>query len=332
MQNVQIRVQILIPTHNDVNLIDETMASIRSQNYDKEDIYIIAVDFESTDGTYEKLLTYDNYHFGIYQYKGKYTRSTMTSLAARLKDFTNPGGEYNYILTLNPGDIIYPDFLRKMTQYMYEYRTYNPRMVIGEVDIIRKSDGKKVNMTSIYDSKHVIEGKSKGIEFVSKGFNHNIICFGGAIATAKYRAAGILNERIWWNKNITSGNFERNIIYTPERLACIRERFYEDELKEILLRYEAIILFIRSYESKFLKSMDSSFEMAAEENLCNYALWRSYLLYGNGEIGQALECYKIISIISPLFTQKLIYSMVGEFIKEGKTTNKLTIDKYFYTN
>lgn len=329
MKEVQIRVQILIPTHNDVGQIDETMKSIRNQNYDKENVYIAAVDFESTDGTYEKLLTYDSFHMGVYQYTGEYNKRTMPALAARLASFTFPGGEYSYIMLLNPGDIIYPDFLKKMTALMYGYRDYNPRMVIGEVDIIRKCDGKKVNARSMYDKEHIIEGKAKGLELVSKGYSHNIICFGGEIEGRRYRSASILNERIWWNKNIMAYNFERNIVYTPERLACIRERFYEDELTEILLRYESIILLIRGYDSRYMKNMDSDFQIKAEENICNYALWRSYLLHNEGKKKQALECFKIVGVISPIFTQNEIYNMLNELIIEGNPKNKLMIDKYF---
>lgn len=329
MKEVQIRVQILIPTHNDVGQIDETMKSIRNQNYDKENVYIAAVDFESTDGTYEKLLTYDSFHMGVYQYTGEYNKRTMPALAARLASFTFPGGEYSHIMLLNPGDIIYPDFLKKMTALMYGYRAYNPRMVVGEVDIIRKCDGRKINLESLYGKEHVIEGKSKGLELLRKGYNHNIICFGGEIDSRRYRAASILNERTWWNKNIMAYNFERNIVYTPERLACIKERFYEDELTEILLRYESIILFIRGYESQYMKKVDSDFQIRAEENICNYALWRSYLLYKEGKKKQALECVKIASIISPLFAQSEIFNMLNELITEKNPSGKLMIDKYF---
>ena len=61
MEKAQVKVQILIPLYNAVELIDDTMQSIWNQNFDSNNIYIVAMDFGSTDGTYEKLLSYDSF-------------------------------------------------------------------------------------------------------------------------------------------------------------------------------------------------------------------------------------------------------------------------------
>ena len=50
---------VLVVTHNNVDEIDKTWESIQAQNYPKENIWTCFVDFDSTDGTYEKILSYD---------------------------------------------------------------------------------------------------------------------------------------------------------------------------------------------------------------------------------------------------------------------------------
>lgn len=59
------KIQIVIPTYNCVDCIDRTMKSIADQDYDGKKLYIVVVDFGSSDGTYEKLLTYSMTNLGV---------------------------------------------------------------------------------------------------------------------------------------------------------------------------------------------------------------------------------------------------------------------------
>lgn len=332
MEIPQIRVQILIPVHNGVDLIDETVDSIKRQSFNQDNIYLVIVDFDSDDGTYEKILQYDSFHLGIYQYRGNFTKGTMAAQTIKYSQSTNPGGEYSYKMLLWPGDVLYPEFLTKMVELMYSNRTYNPLMVIGEVDVKGAGDGQIRHNPPLFQECGVIHGKDRYEEFWTRGYNQNIICFAGPFPAGKHRESGRKNEKIWWNKNIDAGNFERNFIYVPERYACIRERFYDDELREILLRWESLLLFVRGYEAKFRKKMIGDFVEKTELNLCNYAIWRSFLLYGRGNREQAVTCLKISCVIQPEFENTKIYRLMKELVMEDKKQDIRQIEDYFTGN
>ncbi len=332
MEKVKARIQIFIPTYNDVELIDNTMQSIRNQNYDKDDIYIVIADFGSTDGTYEKLLQYDSFHLGIYKLNMDFTPYRMISEAAQIAGagYTFPGGEYSYRMSLMPGDIIYPDYLQKMTQAMYQYREYNISVAMCEVDI-RTENGTIIHKPSLYETERVIDGKKEYMEYVSKGYQHNILCFGGSFAIGSHRTYGEINERIWWNKSRII-NFERNAIYMPERLGCIRERYYDDELKEILLRWESMILFRRSYEAKFKQKLQEGDLETPEKNLSYYAIWRSFLMAGKGNKSQAETCFLVASVIFPDIKLTQIYSWMEKLVLLHDDSCYANIKEFFLSD
>lgn len=312
MEKLQARIQIIIPTYNDAELIDNTMHSIRNQNYDKDNIYIVVADFGSTDGTYEKLLLYDSFHLGIYKLNMDITPYRMISEAAKIAEHTFPGGEYSYRMVLKPGDIIYPDYLQKMIQAMYQYREYNINVVMCEVDV-RTENGTIEHKPSLYETERVIDGKEEYMEYVSKGYQHNILCLGRGFAIGNHRNYGEINERIWWNKSRII-NFERNSIYIPERLGCIRERYYDDELKEILLRWESMILFRRSYEAKFKQKLREGESETPQKNLSYYTIWRSFLMIEKGNRLQAESCFLMASVIFPDIKLTQIYSWMEKLV------------------
>lgn len=312
MEKAQVKVQILIPLYNAVELIDDTMQSIWNQNFDSNNIYIVAMDFGSTDGTYEKLLSYDSFHLGIYQCDKDITPYCMVSETAKIAGFTFPGGEFCYYMVLMPGDVIYPNYLSKMAQIMYRYREYNVSVVMSEVDI-KKENGSVIHRANLYETERVIDGKKEYMEYVLKGYQHNILCFGGMLAVGNNRTYSEMNERIWWNKSRII-NFERNAIYIPERLGCIKERYYEDELQEILLRWESLILFRRSYEAKFGRKLEEGVLVTPESNLAYYAVWRSFLMAEKEKAEQSKSCFLIAGAIYPDIKSAQIYKWMEKLV------------------
>lgn len=327
MNNAQIRIQILIPAYNNVEWIDETMQSILGQTFHMDNINVVAVDFGSTDGTYEKLLSYASYHIGIYQIKKNFTKSTMVSETIRMANFTSPGGEYCYHMVLYPGNIIYPEYLSEMTKRMYQYRAYNPSMIISEVDV-RKNGNVIVSSDPLYEEEHIINGKTHFTEYLDRGFQKNVMCFGGLIMYGKYREFGERNERLWWNKSLAA-NFERNAVYVPERLSCIREVYYEDEQKEILLRWESIIKFNRMYAKRVEKNKITEMMAVIDNNLVHYALWRSFLLWEKGDEKQARECFAMTAVIYPQIKEREIYKYLRMLILEHNMKYNDVIKEYF---
>lgn len=324
---IETRIQIVIPAYNDAEVIDETIQSIKNQEFDENQVYIVIVDFGSQDGTYEKIMGYDAYHLGIYQINKDFTKRRMISEAMRMAGYTYPGGEYCYQMVLIPGDIIYPSYLSRMSQLMYQYRGYNLSMVISETDIV-DSQGQMYHRPNLYEQEKLIDGKNEYIDYISKGSRQNVMCFGGEFAVGNHCVLGIRNERIWWNKNLQA-NYTRNVVYIPERLGCIRERFYEDELEELLLSWNNWIDFARTRESAFGIQMTGNENKDGERSLADYALWRSFLLMQKNDFKQARECFLMAGIIYQPIKQDPVYSWLSSFVLEDNRQNYEKIKEYY---
>lgn len=316
-------VSILIPVFNAVKELDVTLQSIYSQSYDSKKIYITTVDFGSTDGSYEKLLAYPFYHLAVYQYNGDFTKETMIAQASKFLKYTCLNEE-TYSMVLIPGDIIYPNYLNKVTKAILDYRKLNPYcsgIVVNEVDI-KLENGEVINRKPLNKKNCIIEISETEKEYSQKEYKQNVFCFNSELSERKNRRFGAQNEGIWWNKLLFFNNY-KNIIYLQERLACIRERFYEDELKEILVRWEAVIHFSRINEKK--KSVQESME----KDIAMYALWRSFLLKQKKQDKQARECFLISSVICSKIKENELYSKLQSYILEDKIEYMKKIEEEF---
>lgn len=325
--DVQINVQVLIPTYNNVEDIDRTIESIFAQTFPKENIYIAVVDFGSTDGTYEKLLKYNRYHLAVYQSRKSVNSRTMIAEAYKLTRRVAPGGEFYYETVLRPGDYWYPEYLKTVTGVMYEERIFNPVILISEVDI-EQNNGTVIRRNELFDSRRIINGNRDLIIYSEKGYLHNIMCFGGPIFTERYRMNGYNNERIWWSKCQTIG-YERNAIYIPEYLSCIKERYYDDEVEEILFRWEHQIVFERAVNAKKDVTIERSITDSVYIGLAKYALWRSFLLKNRDELKQSKDCFLLAKIIYPSIENESIYKLLYELIVDNQEENVNHIKEYF---
>ena len=321
------KIQIVIPTYNCVDCIDRTMKSIADQDYDGKKLYIVVVDFGSSDGTYEKLLTYSMTNLGVYQLPDSIIGTTMPAEANRLAGYTFPGGHNCQSVLLMPGDILYSNYISTCIDRMHEFKDEQPIAVICEVDVERE-DGSIYSQKELYHHKQIIDGESQQIEYISSKIDHYVYRFGGGIATLKHRQSSAYNDWTWWSKSILMGQ-EQKIIYIPDRLACIQERYYEDELREILLRWESIILYIRSYESKYREKADGEIERLSARNLSFYAIWRSFLCYQRQNKVQAEACFKIAAIIDENITEEGIYRKIGDLVLHDKTDLQDEIQRFF---
>ena len=98
---------VLVVTHNNVDEIDKTWESIQAQNYPKENIWTCFVDFDSTDGTYEKILSYDRYHTAVFQIPDAYDERVRESYAVSLVNTQPIPGALQHLVSLRPGDVLY---------------------------------------------------------------------------------------------------------------------------------------------------------------------------------------------------------------------------------
>lgn len=302
----RVQFQIVIPAHNAVDLIGRTMHSIWQQQFDRESIDTVIVDFGSTDGTYQEILSYDPYHLGVYQAGGGFADDQMAAEAGRLAGYSLLGESCRIVLW--PGDIIYPHALERVAQAIGQHSCKG--MIISEADI-KAGDGSVVRLPALYGSERTIDGREEYMEYLIRGWRHHVMCFGGEISGGLCYVNGQMNERIWWSKSITA-NFGRDALYIPESLGCIQERYYEDELWEIMLRWSAIMRFTRSYEGKCGKKPQES--VSIEENMARYILWRSYLLAKKGDGRQAKECFLFSTVYFPGAREMPVYRWLEQYV------------------
>lgn len=322
------RIQILIPTFNNVKDLDRTMESIKKQSYDSKNIYVSIVDFGSEDGTYEKAMSYDREHLGVYPRPFQRNWRQRIIDAARIAEYVHPGGMYCFSVLLYPGDILYPNCIQVLSDKYIENYGLNPAMVFCESDILTE-EGEILHQKPLFSEDCVIDGNSKASEYVRRGCRHQIFQMVPDFAKGRRRENYEKNEGRCWNKLIWRNN-ERTAVYVREPLVCTRRIAYEDEMQEILYRWEAHMYINRRYINKYGHSFDENFLQLANDNLAEYALWRSFCMYQNKEAREAVEdCFFISKVIARSIEEKEIYQKMKKLIVEKDAAVIESIHKYY---
>lgn len=327
------RILVLMPTYNNVAEIDASLESIWNQNYDRENIYVTAMDFGSTDGTYEMLLKYDPYHFGVYRNLQSTNPRLRLSHMAKMSRYTHPGGHYSFQTVLYPGDVFYPDFMKICNEALILNWQDNPCMVVCETDIYEE-DGSVSTQPSLFTEDCKIDGSRDITKFISGGYRHQVQCMVPTFSDIFKRFNCESNELQWWNKLYLRG-LDQWVLYVKQPLSCSKKVFYEDELDEILLRWESIITNLRSYLAKYGKIYDDGFEKKAKSNLAEYALWRSYIL-ASGENSSlykiAEDCFRLSGVISPNVMEGELYKNMELYVMHHDLKISSYLEKYFSTH
>lgn len=320
-----VKINIIIPTYNCLNRLEATMESIRKQSFPKELIYVTIVDSGSVDGTYERSLQYDRYHLGIYRLAADMGERIRFSEASRL--WWKAEGQVSYNFWITPGDVLYPDCLKHCCKVMLENGNNYVARLIGETDVRRKN-GSVDCQKKLWNHEKLINGNEESHCYIDRGFQHQIITFGGDIWESRNRAGGEVNEGIWWNKSFRGG-LNSITVYTPEVLGCVMEREYQDEMEEILLRWESIICMMRQQESKYGKVSEEGLNKKAYQNLSNYALWRSFLLWEKNMEKDAEDCFLISGVICPECKKEPIYMWLRVLLQDHNLTYVKLIRDFF---
>lgn len=322
------RIQILIPAFNHVNELDITMKSIKDQNYDPENIFTTIIDFGSDDGTYEKAMSYESRHLGVYTRPFQKNWRQRIADAARILGFVNPGGLYCYSIVLYPGDIMYPDCLKELSDKYIENFKHNPAMALCESDIFAE-DGTIIKQAPLFSKDRLIDGSRELGEYVKRGYRHQIFQMTTGFDGGRYKACYENNEGRCWNK-LARRNNDRMAIYISKPLVCTKRINYEDELQEILYRWEASISIVRGYASRYGCDYDGDFVRIANENLAEYALWRSFYLYQKKADWKDIEdCFLISKVIAGSVQDKEIYKNMKSLLENKSCTLEKSIEQYF---
>ncbi len=306
-----VRINILIPVLNNKQGLMRSLESIESQDFIHEDIFTIIVDFGSVDGSYEEALKHAP-RMGVYRLDAWRTKS-QRAVSSRFWQEVCPSGNYTFKVVMTPGDVLYPYFLTSCSELWLENIDSNPCLLVCEADIQTKNGGIR-RQTPLYETPRVIDGKKEPIEYLKKGMLHSVYGFGGELSVSRYQMSELLNERFWWNNLLLMG-VDHNVLYTPERLVCVPERQYTDELWEIVGRWENVINISRRYQSFYGKDLYKGFEETGRKSVAFYALWRTFLLEKRGMDEEAGNCFLMSEVIEPEVRKLPIYGWLEEWLE-----------------
>jgi len=320
-------ISVLIITHNNVKNIDQTMESIQMQDFPKEKVWTYIVDFDSTDGTYEKVLSYDRYHTAVYQIPDVYNERARVSRAAEvMQSHANPSA-FQYIVSLCPGDILYEHCFTACVQALKKYRMSGASLLICEADIIEQNGTIRKQRPIAEKELLLSPNKIAGI-MLERFWDHYVGYFGGSLYTSFHREYCLGNERYSWNKLTFSTDTTKEFVYLPQRLFALRERNYNDEVEDLLLQWEARISLMRKrHLQDGLKSALSSAQ--ANRSLANYSLWRVSKRYPELSPKEREDMLYLADIIDPTISGTEIYRELWGKIINGLNVKYLDYKAYW---
>ena len=187
---------------------------------------------------------------------------------------------------------------------MIDNKKYKPAFLICEADVMDE-DGNIILQPPLFENDCIINGYTQMKDFVCRGYRHQVQCIKETFMYLQYRENGEYNESRWWNKCARRA-LEELIVYVHKPLILERFVAYEDELEEILLRWESLICQVRVYESKFGHGFDDEFVVSGCKNLAEYSIWRSLLLLDKDKKASE-DCLLISRVIDPGIKDTVIY-------------------------
>jgi glycosyltransferase involved in cell wall biosynthesis len=230
---------VLIPTNNCVDRIESSIDSIINQTYDASSIKLMAIDNNSTDGTYEKLLDYSiKYGISVYRLNETCSQAMLLHNAMLYLDYIN----YKYITMLSPGDQFHPDYLTTCITTMEKYATAERRMLICEVDVATCIDGISSQIPIFGDNCILKNGWSLS-QFFTYGLDHRIqwLCLRDTLPLNLSDLIFCVDNTDWFNKALFS--FSTEIIYLKKPLASVTRPWPEDRLFELMLKLSLVTRF-----------------------------------------------------------------------------------------
>lgn len=162
---------ILIIADDRMEKLDKTIDSILKQTIEKELIRVLIIDNASQDGTYEKLLEYEIKYpqlISVIREKQPTIRGRLLKSLIRHLRFAQVGSS----LLLNPGDIIYPDFIKEARTLLYLKE--DAKCFIYEVDLF-EGDG-VVKQSPIFEENCILTRICKDV-YYKYGIGHKVQVF-----------------------------------------------------------------------------------------------------------------------------------------------------------
>lgn len=307
-------IRITIPTYNSASDIDRTLDSIETQEYPKENIFILIVDFGSTDGTVEKVLARSGKRLGIMQLPDARWGRTTVATAWKQNAHQLPLG---IPLTLEQGDYLYSNCLRRLVDFQKKTRQHVRQanlLIVTDIDT-RLADGTLQKSMPLYSRPCFFRAHTDdGIAFVERGFRQRMLSFGVFPSAQCDTGSTFFNQRSWWQW-LSNYGMVGSIAYLPEAL-CIRnaEGKLDDPLDDILFRLDNIISLNRMVqETPYIYVAGKKYDECARRQLALYSLWRSSQAAEQGTMRDAEDCFLMARVIDDTITEEPIWAELQDF-------------------
>lgn len=307
-------IRITIPTFNAVADIDRTLDSIAAQSYQQECIFTLIVDFGSTDGTIEKILARMGKRLGLMQLPHARWGRTAAGTAWKQNPLQMTPG---IPLTLEQGDCLYDDALRRLVEFQRTARKYvrQPNLlVVTDVDT-RLYDGSVQKSTPLYTRPCLFRAYTDdSIAFVERGGQQRMLSFGVSPLPQCDKGATLFNQRSWWS-SLSAYAMVGTIAYLPEAL-CIRnaEGKLDDPLDDILFRLDNVITQDRMVQDNpEVYVLGRQYDACARRQLALYSLWRASQAAEQKAMRDAEDCFLMARVIDNTVTEEPIWEDMQDF-------------------
>lgn len=307
-------IRVTIPTFNAAADIERTLDSLAAQRYQQECIFTLIVDFGSTDGTVEKILARSGKRLGLMQLP--HARWGRTAAATAWKQ--NPLQMTSGIpLTLEQGDCLYEDALRRLVEFQRTARKYvrQPNLlVVTDVDT-RLHDGSVQKSTPLYTRPCLFRAYTDdSIAFVERGGQQRMLSFGVSPLPQRDKGSTLFNQRSWWS-SLSAYAMVGTIAYLPEAL-CIRnaEGKLDDPLDDILFRLDNVITLDRMVQDNpEVYVLGRQYDTCARRQLALYSLWRASQAAEQKAMRDAEDCFLMARVIDDTITEEPVWGELQNF-------------------
>ncbi len=322
-------VNVFVPMYNNCDVLDETIESIRALDYDPEKIFLFLTDFGSTDGTLEKAFTYRGEQTAILSLAGRRIGRTMIADMITATQFQDVGGRR---MVLWPGDVLYPHCFKVAENYLYRTNRAGVRCswLAAEVDV-RDARGVVRRQMPLFTKSCYFRARSTdSSEYVRKGWRHAVLTYAGTYSAERGKISTQVNQSYWWQNLTYHGMVQENLSYLNESLGCFRERYYGNELDEILFRFEmGLTIFRMSGEVPEVHVTDKGFEANYRSQLSMYAVWRAFLLLEMVKRKEAEDCLLIARVINPDIASDECWLRMERFLERNEASDQTWLQEWF---
>lgn len=224
-------IYIIIPVHNQVDLIDDTMNSILAQTYPRRELRVLFMDNYSQDGSYEKILEYIKAYpqlVSVYRMDSPTKPARLLKQAIAYLRFST----VHFSMFLNPGDIIYSDFMAKVIELMH----YRGEVIAVYTNVDRRgTDGVIKRQDAVFTDNCIIDKEYDYSLFFLAGI-------GGKVQAIYRRMPTTIAERLvdlekrtdihdWMSAAFPNAG---KISYLTESMGCIYELPRRDTMFELM--------------------------------------------------------------------------------------------------